>query len=433
MPAARIYLDHHSTTPVDPRVLESMLPWFTEKFGNAASRTHSFGWEAEEAVEKARAQVAALLGAEAKDIVWTSGATESDNLAIKGALAFHRARGNHVVTVATEHKAVLDSCKALQKEGLAEVTLVKPDARGLVTPEQIESAITDRTVIVSVMHANNEIGVIQPVSDIGRVCRSRGVIFHTDAAQSAGKIPIDVNAMSIDLLSLSAHKCYGPKGVGALYVRSKNPRVRLSAQMDGGGHERGMRSGTLGVPGIVGMGRACEIAKSEMAAENARILALRERLRIRLCDELDQIQVNGDLDSRLAGNLNVSFAHVEGESLMLGLREIAVSSGSACSSATLEPSYVLRAIGVSDELAHSSIRFGIGRFNTEEEIDTAAARVIAEVRRLRALSPFYRPQATSDAGRTSKERGEGRASPKCGEGRASKECGEGRASRGARA
>jgi cysteine desulfurase len=395
MPAARIYLDHHSTTPVDPRVLEAMLPWFTEKFGNAASRTHSFGWEAEEAVEKARGQVAGLLGADAKDIVWTSGATESDNLAIKGALAFHRARGNHVVTVATEHKAVLDSCKALQKEGLAEVTLAKPDSRGLVTAEQIEAAITERTVLVSVMHANNEIGVIQPLADIGRVCRRRGVLFHSDAAQSLGKVPIDVNAMSIDLLSMSAHKCYGPKGVGALYVRSKNPRVRITAQMDGGGHERGMRSGTLPVPGIVGMGRACEIAKAEMAEENTRILALREKLRTTLFEELDQIQVNGDLESRLAGNLNVSFSHVEGESLMMGLREIAVSSGSACSSATLEPSYVLRAIGVGDELAHSSIRFGLGRFNTEEEIDTAAARVVAEVRRLRALSPFYRPQSSA--------------------------------------
>jgi cysteine desulfurase len=392
MPAARIYLDHHSTTPVDPRVLEAMLPWFTEKFGNAASRTHAFGWEAEEAVDKARGQVASLIGAEAKDIVWTSGATESDNLAIKGALSFHRARGNHVVTVATEHKAVLDSCKALQKEGLAEVTFVKPDSRGLVSPEQIDAAVTDRTVLVSVMHANNEIGVIQPLADIGRVCRQRGVLFHSDAAQSAGKVAIDVNAMSLDLVSMSAHKCYGPKGIGALQVRSKNPRIRIAAQIDGGGHERGMRSGTLNVPGIVGMGRACEIAKAEMAGENQRILALREKLRETLFAELDQVRLNGDLEARLAGNLNVSFAHVEGESLMLGLREIAVSSGSACSSATLEPSYVLRAIGVSDELAHSSIRFGIGRFNTESEIVAAAARVVAEVRRLRALSPFYRPQ-----------------------------------------
>jgi cysteine desulfurase len=391
MPLARIYLDHHSTTPVDPRVLEAMLPWFTEKFGNAASRTHSFGWEAEEAVEKARGQVAGLVGAEAKDIVWTSGATESDNLAIKGALAFHRSRGNHVVTVSTEHKAVVDTCKALAKEGLAETTFLKPDSRGFVSAADVEAAITDRTVLVSVMHANNEIGVLQPIADIGRVCRRRGVLFHSDAAQSLGKVPIDVNAMSIDLLSMSAHKCYGPKGIGALYVRSKNPRVRITSQIDGGGHERGMRSGTLNVPGIVGMGAACSIAKAEMAEENARIFALREKLRIALFTELDQVTLNGDLEARLAGNLNVSFSHVEGESLMMGLREIAVSSGSACSSATLEPSYVLRAIGVSDELAHSSIRFGIGRFNTDQEIEFAASRVVAEVRRLRALSPFYRP------------------------------------------
>jgi len=394
--ARRIYLDHHSTTAVDPRVLDAMLPWFTEKFGNAASRTHSFGWEAEEAVEKARGEVAGLIGAEAREVVWTSGATESDNLAIKGALHFHRARGNHVVTVATEHKAVLDSCKALVRDGLAEVTMLKPDSRGLVSPEDVAAAITDRTVLVSVMHANNEIGVIQPIAEIGKTCRERGVLFHTDAAQSAGRIPIDVRAMNIDLMSLSAHKCYGPKGVGALYVRAKNPRVRITSQMDGGGHERGMRSGTLNVPAIVGMGSACAIARGELAIESARLLALRERLRNKLFSELDQLQVNGDLDARLPGSLNVSFAHVEGESLMMGLREIAVSSGSACSSATLEPSYVLRAIGVSDELAHSSIRFGIGRFNTEEEIDHAAARVIAEVRRLRALSPFYRSRRPAD-------------------------------------
>jgi len=394
--ARRIYLDHHSTTPVDPRVLDAMLPWFTEKFGNAASRTHSFGWEAEEAVEKARGEVAGLVGAEGREVVWTSGATESDNLAIKGALHFHRSRGNHVVTVATEHKAVLDSCKALVRDGLAEVTMLRPDSRGLVSAADVAAAITDSTVLVSVMHANNEIGVVQPIAEIGKTCRERGVLFHTDAAQSAGRIPIDVRAMNIDLMSLSAHKCYGPKGVGALYVRAKNPRVRITSQMDGGGHERGMRSGTLNVPAIVGMGRACTIARGELAIEGARLLALRERLRNKLFSELDQIQVNGDLDARLPGSLNVSFAHVEGESLMMGLREIAVSSGSACSSATLEPSYVLRAIGVSDELAHSSIRFGIGRFNTEEEIDHAATRVIAEVRRLRALSPFYRTRRPAD-------------------------------------
>ena len=344
----------------------------------------------------ARAEVAGLIGAEPRDVVWTSGATESDNLAIKGALHFHRARGNHIVTVATEHKAVLDSCKTLARDGLADVTFLKPDARGLVSAADVSAAITDRTVLVSVMHANNEIGVIQPVAEIGRTCRERDVLFHTDAAQSLGKIPVDVRAMGIDLMSMSAHKCYGPKGVGALYVRSKTPRVRITAQMDGGGHERGMRSGTLNVPGIVGMGAACAIARLEMAAESVRLLALRERLQKSLFDELDQIQVNGDLDSRLPGSLNVSFAHVEGESLMMGLRGIAVSSGSACSSATLEPSYVLRAIGVGDELAHSSIRFGIGRFNTEEEVDHAAARVIAEVRRLRALSPFYRSKRPAD-------------------------------------
>ncbi|MFN2427064.1 MAG: IscS subfamily cysteine desulfurase [Candidatus Binatia bacterium] len=396
MPAPPIYLDHHSTTPVDPRVLEAMLPWFTEKFGNAASRTHAFGWAAEEAVEKARGEVAVLIAAEAREIVWTSGATEADNLAIKGALHFHRSKGNHVVTVATEHKAVLDSCKALQRDGLADVTILKPDSRGLVSAADVSAALTDRTVLVSVMHANNEIGVLQPVAEIGKLCRDRGVLFHTDAAQSTGKIPVDVRAMNIDLMSMSAHKCYGPKGVGALYVRSKPPRVRITSQMDGGGHERGMRSGTLNVPAIVGMGAACAIAAREMLAESARVLALRERLRTSLFDALDQIQVNGDLDARLPGNLNVSFAHVEGESLMMGLREIAVSSGSACSSATLEASYVLRAINVSDELAHSSIRFGIGRFNTEEEIDRAAARVIAEVRRLRALSPFYRSKKQAD-------------------------------------
>lgn len=394
MQAQRIYLDHHSTTPMDPRVLEAMLPWFVEKFGNSASRTHSFGWEAEEAVEKARGEVAALIGAEAREIVWTSGATESDNLAIKGTLQFHRAKGNHVVTVATEHKAVLDSCKALSRDGLADVTYLKPDADGLVSADLIQSALTDRTVVVSVMHANNEIGVIQPISEIGKLCRDRGVLFHTDAAQSLGKVPIDVRSMNVDLLSMSAHKCYGPKGVGALFVRMKNPRVRITSQMDGGGHERGMRSGTLNVPAIVGMGAACTIAAKEMETENVRVLALRQRLWAKLSAELDQIRLNGDPQRRLAGNLNVSFAHVEGESLMMGLREIAVSSGSACSSATLEPSYVLRAIGVSDDLAHSSIRFGIGRFNTEEEIDHVASRVIAEIHRLRRLSPFYKPSAS---------------------------------------
>ena len=390
----RIYLDHHSTTPVDPEVLEAMLPWFGEKFGNAASRTHAFGWEAEEAVEKARAQVAALIGAEAKEIVWTSGATESDNLAIKGALHFRRERGNHVVTVATEHKAVLDACKSLARDGLAEITSLKPAKGGLVSAADVEAALTDKSVLVSVMHANNEIGVVQPVAEIASVCRGHDVLFHTDAAQSAGKLSIDVRAMGIDLLSMSAHKFYGPKGVGALYVRARNPRVRITSQMDGGGHERGMRSGTLNVPGIVGMGTACAVAARTMLEEAKRLRNLRDRLQNKLFAGLDQIFVNGDVEQRLPGNLNVSFAHVEGESLMMGLREIAVSSGSACSSATLEPSYVLRAIGASDDLAHSSIRFGIGRFNTEEEIDHVASRVIAEVKRLRALSPFYKASAS---------------------------------------
>jgi len=367
------------------------MPYLTGRFGNAASRTHAFGWEAEEGVEKARAQVAALIGAHSREIVWTSGATESDNLAIKGALQFHRGKGRHIVTVATEHKAVLDSCKALVRDGLADVTTVKPRHDGILDLAALESAITDKTVLVSVMHANNEIGVLQPIAEIGALCRRKGVLFHSDAAQSAGRIAIDVEAMHVDLLSMSAHKMYGPKGVGALYVRSRNPRVRLTAQMDGGGHEHGLRSGTINVAGVVGMGAACAIAGAEMVQEAERLLALRERLRSGLFAHLDQLRVNGDLERRLPGNLNVSFACVEGESLMMGLRELAVSSGSACSSATLEPSYVLRSIGVGEELAHSSIRFGIGRFNTEEEIDYAVGRVVAEVRRLRGLSPFYRP------------------------------------------
>jgi len=389
--APRIYLDHHSTTPLDPRVLEAMMPYLTDRFGNAASRTHAFGWEAEEGVEKARKQVAAAVGAEPREIVWTSGATESDNLAIKGVLPFLRERGRHIVTMATEHKAVLDSCKALERDGAARVTRLKPRADGLLDLSALEAAIKPDTVLVSVMHANNEIGTVQPVEAVGEVCRRRGVLFHCDAAQTAGRLPIDVGQMKIDLLSMSAHKIYGPKGVGALYVRSRNPRVRLQAQIDGGGHERGMRSGTLNVAAIVGMGAALEIAVAERDTENARVVALRERLRRGLWEGLDQLVLNGDLERRLPGNLNVSFAHVEGESLMLGLREIAVSSGSACSSATLEPSYVLRSLGVRDEMAHSSIRFGIGRFNTEEEIDYAIGRVVAEVTRLRSLSPFYRP------------------------------------------
>lgn len=397
MTSRRVYLDHHSTTPLDPRALEAMMPYLTDKFGNAASRSHAFGWEAEEGVEGARAEVAALVGAAAREIVWTSGATESDNLAIKGVVASSDRNSPHVVTVATEHKAVLDTCAALARGALAEVTVVRPRADGIVAVEDLDAAIGERTVLVSVMHANNEIGVVQPVAEIGAMCRRRGVLFHCDAAQSAGKIPLDVEAMRIDLLSMSGHKMYGPKGVGALYVRARGPRVRLAAQMHGGGHERGMRSGTLPVASIVGMGAACRIARAEMEEEAGRVLGLRRRLLARLSQELDQISINGDFERRLPGNLNVTFAHVEGESLMLGLRDVAVSSGAACSSATLEPSYVLRAIGVSDDAAHSSIRFGIGRFNTAEDVDYAADRVVAEVRRLRRLSPLYRP--TSPAGR----------------------------------
>jgi cysteine desulfurase len=387
--ARRVYMDYQATTPVDERVLEEMLPYFAERFGNAASRTHVFGWEAEEGVAKARQRVASLIGASAKEIVLTSGATESNNLAIKGVVAFYREKGDHVVTVATEHKAVLDPLKALERTGDARVTRIKPRRDGVVDPEDIRSAITDRTVLVSVMHANNEIGVVAPIAEIGRIARAAGVLFHCDAAQSAGKLPIDVERMSIDLLSISAHKIYGPKGIGALYVRARDPRVRMIPIIDGGGHERGMRSGTLNVPGAVGLGAACAVAGVEMAAESARLLALRERLRERLFDDLDEVYVNGSLESRLPGNLNVSFGYVEGESLLMGLKEIALSSGSACTSASLEPSHVLRALGVSDELAHSSIRFGLGRTTTEDEVDYVAARVVAEVRRLRRLSPLY--------------------------------------------
>jgi len=386
----RVYMDDHATTRVDPRVLEAMLPYFTEIYGNAASRTHVFGWEAEEAVDRARGQVAALVGAGRKEIVFTSGATESDNLAIKGPIAFLRGRPAHVITMQTEHKAVLDSCRALERDGLAEVTYLRPrKPGGLIDLDALRDAIRDETVLISVMHANNEIGVIQPVADIGRVARDAGVLFHCDAAQSAGKVPIDVAAMNVDLLSISAHKMYGPKGVGALYVRARNPRVRMLPMIDGGGHERGLRSGTLGVPGIVGLGRACEIAAETMASESERVARLRDRLQRRLFEALDDIQVNGDCERRLPGNLNISLTCVEGDALLMGLKNIAVSSGSACTSATLEPSYVLRAIGVRDELAHGSVRFGLGRFTDEADVDQVADRVIEEVTRLRRLSPVY--------------------------------------------
>jgi cysteine desulfurase len=365
-----------------------MLPYLTEKFGNAASRNHSFGWEAEKAVEEARNKVASLIGGASKEIVFTSGATESDNLAIKGVAEMYAERGNHIITEVTEHKAVLDTCKKLEKHGYR-VTYLPVKRDGLIDLDQLRDAITDKTILISIMHANNEIGVIQPVGEIGRIAHERGVLFHCDAVQGVGKVPLNVEADHLDLVSISAHKIYGPKGVGALWVRRKNPRVQLTAQMDGGGHERGMRSGTLNVPGIVGLGEACAICQREMAAESARLLGLREKLRRRLEAELDEVYVNGSMEHRLPNSLNMSFAYVEGESLLMGMNDIAVSSGSACTSASLEPSYVLKALGVSDDLAHTSIRFGLGRFNTEEEIDYVAGRVIEVVKKLRELSPLY--------------------------------------------
>lgn len=383
-----IYLDNHATTPMDPRVLDSMLPYFGARFGNAASRNHSFGWEAEEAVEHARQQVASLIGANKKEIVFTSGATESNNLAIKGVAEMYAERGNHIITVATEHKAVLDTCKRLEKHG-CKVTYLPLQPDGLVDLELLKESITDKTILVSIMYANNEIGVIQPVKEIGAICKQRGVLFHTDATQAVGKIPVDVIKDNIDLLSLSGHKMYGPKGVGALYVRRKSPRVQLTAQMDGGGHERGMRSGTLNVPGIVGLGKACELCHQEMAEEAKRLSGLRDKLMNRIMSELDEVYINGTMEHRLPHNLNISFAYVEGESLLMGINDIAVSSGSACTSATLEPSYVLKALGKGDDLAHSSIRFGLGRFTTEEEVDYAAESLIRIVAKLRELSPLY--------------------------------------------
>jgi cysteine desulfurase len=383
-----IYLDNHATTPMDPRVLNAMLPWFTEKFGNAASRNHAFGWEAEEAVEKARKQIADLIGANAKEIIFTSGATESDNLAIKGVAQMYAERGNHIITAASEHKAVLDTCKRLEKDGYR-VTYLPLKADGLIDLDMLRESITDKTILVTIMYANNEIGVLQPVAEIGRICRERGILFHTDAVQAIGKVPVNVNADNIDLASITGHKLYGPKGAGALYVRRRNPRVQVTAQMDGGGHERGMRSGTLNVPGIVGLGEACAIAQREMAEESARLRGMRDYLRDRLMSELDEVFINGSMEHRLPHNLNISFAYVEGESLLMGINDIAVSSGSACTSATLEPSYVLKALGMGDDLAHSSIRFGFGRFNTQEEVDYTAGRVVEVVKKLRELSPLY--------------------------------------------
>jgi cysteine desulfurase len=383
-----IYMDNHATTPMDPRVFQAMTPYFTEHFGNAASRNHSFGWRAEEAVEKARKQIADLIGAGSKEIIFTSGATESDNLAIKGVAEMYAEKGNHIITVATEHKAVLDTCKHFEKRG-CRVTYLPVLESGLIDLDMLRESITDKTILVSVMWANNEIGVIQPIAEIGRICRERGVLFHSDAVQAIGKVPVNVIKDNVDILSITAHKLYGPKGVGALYVRRKNPRVQLTAQVDGGGHERGMRSGTLNVPGIVGLGEACEIAGREMDQEAARLKRLRDKLAGRFTAELAEVYINGTMESRLPGNLNISFAYVEGESLLMGINDIAVSSGSACTSATLEPSYVLKALGAVEEIAHSSIRFGLGRFNTEEEVDYTANKVIEVVKKLRELSPLY--------------------------------------------
>ena len=385
-----IYMDNHATTPMDPRVLEVMVPYFTGKFGNAASRNHGFGWEAEQGVEYAREQIAKLIGATAKEIIFTSGATESNNLAIKGIAEMYRERGNHIITQVTEHKAVLDTCKRMEKSGY-KVTYLPVQADGLISLDDLKAAMTEKTILVTIMFANNEIGVVQPMAEIGKLCHERGVIFHTDGVQAVGKVPVDVQAMNIDVLSMTAHKLYGPKGVGALYVRRRNPRVQISEQINGGGHERGMRSGTLNVPGIVGFGKAAEIAREEMASEAQRQLALRTKLQKKLEGALDYVHINGTMDpgKRLPGNLNMSFVYVEGESLLMGINDIAVSSGSACTSATLEPSYVLKALGLGDDVAHSSIRFGLGRFNTEAEVDYVADKLIDVVQKLRELSPLY--------------------------------------------
>lgn len=383
-----IYLDNNATTPVDPRVLEAMLPYYKGKFGNAASRNHQYGWEAEDAVETAREQVASLIGASPKEIVWTSGATESNNISIKGGARMYREKGQHIITQVTEHKAVIDPCKYLEQEGFR-VTYLPVDKQGRISMDELTEAICDDTILISIMFANNEIGTIQPVSAIGALCKEKGIIFHTDATQAFGKIPIDVNAMGIDLLSCSGHKLYGPKGVGALYVRRRRPRVRCEAVLHGGGHERGMRSGTLNVPGIVGLGIAAQLAAESMASEDKRLKGLRDKMWEGLSSKLDEIYINGDLDNGLPNTLNVSFAYVEGESMMMGFENIAVSSGSACTSASLEPSYVLKSLGVGEELAHSSIRFTIGRFNTEEEIDQTIDQVNATITKLREMSPLY--------------------------------------------
>ena len=383
-----IYLDYSATTPCDPRVVERMVPYFTDTFGNAASRSHSFGWTAEAAVEEARSQVAQLIGAHPKEVLWTSGSTEANNLAIKGVAQMYKQKGNHLITAVTEHKAVLDPMKYLETQGY-EVTWLEVDDQGHVDLKQLEDAITDKTILVSLMAANNEVGTAHPIEQIGAICKAKGTLFHTDATQAPGKLPLDVEAQHVDLMSLSAHKMYGPKGVGCLYVRRKNPRVRLTSQMDGGGHERGMRSGTLNVTGIVGMGEAARICREEMDAEVAKLTALRDRLQDRVMKALPDAVINGDPEHRLPHLTNISFPYVEGESLLMGIKEVAVSSGSACTSASLEPSYVLKSLGLGDELAHSSIRFSLGRFTTEEEVDFAADRVITEVKRLREMSPLW--------------------------------------------
>lgn len=382
-----IYLDNNATTPMDPRVLDAMLPYFNEKFGNAASRNHAFGWDAEEGVDIARQQVASVIGADSKEIIFTSGATESSNIAIKGVASMYADRGNHIITCEIEHKASIDPCKYLETKG-CNVTFLNVDKYGMVSAADVEAALTDETILVSLIHGNNEIGSINPIAEIGKLCKDRGVLLHVDACQTYGKVPIDVNEMGIDLMSISGHKIYGPKGVGALYVRRKKPRVRCEPVIHGGGHERGMRSGTLNVPGIVGLGKAAELCQQEMEQDTQRVSALRDRMMDGIMSKLDDVYLNGHPELRTPTNLNLSFAYVEGESLMMGFKELAVSSGSACTSASLEPSYVLKALGVGDELAHSSIRFSLGRFNTEEEVDFAVNRIVGIVEKLREMSPL---------------------------------------------
>ncbi|MBM4256407.1 MAG: IscS subfamily cysteine desulfurase [Deltaproteobacteria bacterium] len=385
-----IYMDNQATTPMDERVLNAMLPYFREQFGNAASRSHPYGWAAEEAVEQAREQIGKLIGAKGKEIIFTSGATESDNLAVKGVVEFYKDKGNHVITCVTEHKAILDTCKALERAGKATVTYLPVDKYGQVDVDAVKDAITDKTVLISIMYANNEIGTVHPIRELGKLAKEKGVLFHCDATQGVGKVPVNVDQDGIDLLSMSAHKMYGPKGCGALYVRSKGPRVRLTPQMDGGGHERGMRSGTLNVSGIVGFGKACELCGQELEAEAAKLIALRTKLYNGLTSQLEDVFLNGHPTERIPGNLNLSFSYVEGESFLMGVnKDIALSSGSACTSATLEPSYVLKALGVGDDLAHTSIRFGLGRFNTDEDVDYVVKRVVEVVQRLRDMSPLY--------------------------------------------